>query len=107
MGGVVGWREAAEGASGEGLTEWVGVLGVAEWDKLRRYDVVITSYPTCASEYATEPKPKKAKGKGANSGDEGPAKKAGPVKKMGPLFGGEYYRIILDEAHQIKNRSTK
>ncbi len=66
--------------------------------------MVITSYPTCASEYAAEPKTKKAKGKGPA---DDPPKKAAPQKKLGPLFGGEYYRIILDEAHQIKNRTTQ
>jgi len=77
-------------------------LGRPEWDKLRRYDVVITSYPTCASEYAAEPKAKNCKGR-----EDDPPKKAAPFKKPGPLFGGDYYRIILDEAHQIKNRTTQ
>ncbi len=67
---------------------------------LRRYDVVITSYPTCASEFNPEPKAKKTQG-------QEPAKKPSRPRKKGPLFGGEYYRVILDEAHQIKNRSTK
>ncbi|KIW49098.1 hypothetical protein PV05_10809 [Exophiala xenobiotica] len=51
---------------------------------LRKYDVVITTYQTLSSEHA---------------GSEGSL-------KVG-CFGVHWYRIILDEAHSIKNRNAK
>ncbi|KAK5946092.1 hypothetical protein PMZ80_000231 [Knufia obscura] len=51
---------------------------------LRKYDVVITTYQTLTSEHVE------------NSGSEKTA-----------LFGVNWYRIILDEAHSIKNRNAK
>ncbi|KAI5477148.1 SNF2 family helicase/atpase [Pseudohyphozyma bogoriensis] len=81
--------------------------------KFRKWDVVITSYNTAASEWV-DPKPKKAKGKGkaklveeSDEDDEG----GGAVKTKGALFDvedeGGFYRIILDEAHTIKNRNSR
>ena len=52
--------------------------------ELKRYDVVITTYQTLSSEYE------------ASQGD----------LKVG-CFGLNWYRIILDEAHSIKNRNAK
>jgi len=51
---------------------------------LRNYDVVITTYQTLSSEHVE------------NSGSEKTA-----------LFGVNWYRIVLDEAHSIKNRNAK
>lgn len=51
---------------------------------LRNYDVVITTYQTLSSEHAD----------GASS-----------VKTA--LFGVKWYRVILDEAHSVKNRNAK
>ncbi|KAK5080835.1 hypothetical protein LTR70_009966 [Exophiala xenobiotica] len=51
---------------------------------LRKYDVVITTYQTLSSEHIE------------NSGREKTA-----------LFGVNWYRIVLDEAHSIKNRNAK
>lgn len=53
---------------------------------LDTYDVVITTYGTLTSESGTA-----SSDKGKNSG----------------LFGLHWYRIILDEAHTIKNRNAK
>ncbi|GAA5999550.1 DEAD/DEAH box helicase [Rhodotorula paludigena] len=92
-----------------------------EGRKLAKYDVVITSYQICASEWV-DPKPsKKGKGKGKkggnpadsdNDGDDDELTrlgKRGVRAEMGALFDLDhgFYRIILDEAHQIKGRSTK
>ncbi|KAJ9221032.1 hypothetical protein DTO169E5_1263 [Paecilomyces variotii] len=53
-------------------------------DDLKKYDVVITTYGTLSSEHASS-------GERAKSG----------------LFSVYWYRIILDEAHTIKNRNAK
>lgn len=65
----------------------------ADWHKLRKYDVVITSYNTCASEWP-DAKPKKGKGKGREGSAEPEELKPVAPKKSGPLFGGEFYRIM-------------
>ncbi|EON68641.1 hypothetical protein W97_07899 [Coniosporium apollinis CBS 100218] len=54
---------------------------------LQKYDVVITTYQILASEHAS-----------SSGDDDGP--------KIG-CFGVNWYRIILDEAHTIKNRNAK
>ncbi|GAA5825079.1 hypothetical protein JCM11251_006091 [Rhodosporidiobolus azoricus] len=75
--------------------------------KLSKYHVVITSYQTCSSEWV-DPKPKKGKGKKAAVSDDDVDDYLDD-KPCGALFDPDYpyYRIILDEAHQIKGRSTK
>lgn len=57
-------------------------------NELKKYDVVITTYQTLTSEHA-----------GSNM-----ALSNGP--RIG-CFGVHWYRIMLDEAHSIKNRSAK
>jgi SNF2 family DNA or RNA helicase len=57
------------------------------FDELKKYDVVITTYQIIASEHA-------------NSSDSDDGIKTG-------CFGVYWYRIILDEAHSIKNRNAK
>lgn len=54
-------------------------------DDLEKYDVVITTYGTLSSEYGAVDKSNKKSG----------------------LFSVYWYRIILDEAHTIKNRNAK
>lgn len=56
-------------------------------NELKKYDVVITTYQILASEHA-----------GSSDNDDGP--------KVG-CFGVHWYRVILDEAHSIKNRNAK
>lgn len=56
-------------------------------DELEKYDVVITTYGTLTSEH----------GAAANSNN----------KRGTGLFSVYWYRIILDEAHSIKNRNAK
>ncbi|CAK96995.1 uncharacterized protein An11g06990 [Aspergillus niger] len=54
-------------------------------DKLEDYDVVITTYGTLTSEHGAKDK----------------------NNKKSPIFSVYWYRIILDEAHTIKNRNAK
>ncbi|KAF2468517.1 uncharacterized protein BDR25DRAFT_344243 [Lindgomyces ingoldianus] len=57
------------------------------FDKLKGYDVVITTYQVLSSEHAS-------------CGD-------GPDGLKKGCFGVHWYRVILDEAHTIKNRNAK
>ncbi|QRV98846.1 SNF2 family amino-terminal protein [Ceratobasidium sp. AG-Ba] len=97
---------------------------------LEKADVVITSYQVVSSEHAAhlgghassaaEPKKKTAAAKkrvcyigrvgrfGLGCGGSAPAKKGGAKKaKPAALFGVKWWRIVLDEAQNIKNRTTK
>ncbi|GAA6028669.1 hypothetical protein JCM8097_007339 [Rhodosporidiobolus ruineniae] len=89
--------------------------------KLQKYEVVITSYDTCSSEWL-DPKGKKTgakgKGKGKAARSDSDDDEADDINSMlrssgkgsaGALFDEDYsfYRVILDEAHEIKNRTTK
>ncbi|WVO21837.1 uncharacterized protein IAS62_003157 [Cryptococcus decagattii] len=70
---------------------------------LKQYDVVLTTYGTLTSESASD-KPSKNKVKSVDGcKEEGDI----PVKKVGPLMKVKWYRVILDEAHQIRNKSTR
>ncbi|ORZ12900.1 SNF2 family N-terminal domain-domain-containing protein [Lobosporangium transversale] len=56
---------------------------------LRRYDVIITTITTLANEFGNkEPNPNKC-------------------RAIGTLFKGHFHRVIIDEAHVIKNKHTK
>ncbi|KAL8872248.1 MAG: hypothetical protein Q9174_002095, partial [Haloplaca sp. 1 TL-2023] len=57
------------------------------YEDLRKYDVVITTYQILVSEHGS-----------SSAREDGP--------KVG-CFGIHWYRIILDEAHTIKNRNAK
>ena len=87
---------------------------------------MITSYAIVASEYAAfqpkdESKPKKGSDSKTVSGSDSDSeadhfgrtleskKKLGTAngKKKDALFRVQWWRIVLDEAHNIKNRNTK
>ncbi|GAA5896750.1 hypothetical protein JCM6882_005026 [Rhodosporidiobolus microsporus] len=92
------------------------------------WDVVVTSYGTLCSDYKQsglaaaegkakkDPKAKEANGKvkGEDDDDDDGGKKkkkktsggGGGKKKLKGLFGVEWFRIVLDEAHLIKSRTT-
>ncbi|KAL8845496.1 MAG: hypothetical protein Q9176_000132 [Flavoplaca citrina] len=57
------------------------------YEDLRKYDIVITTYQILVSEHSS-----------SSERDDGP--------KVG-CFGLHWYRVILDEAHTIKNRNAK
>ncbi len=62
-------------------------------------DVVVTSYGTLASEFKKSPLNTSDKKKKDN-------KRPKTTKKDTGLFAVEWFRIVLDEAHSIKSRST-
>ncbi|PVH86410.1 hypothetical protein DL98DRAFT_13691 [Cadophora sp. DSE1049] len=73
------------------------------WDDLRLFDVVFTTYGTLGAEYKRLQKfYDKMKLDGISQLDQGEMKKKFPI--LGPK--STWYRIILDEAQCIKNKST-
>ncbi|KAL9057510.1 MAG: hypothetical protein Q9206_002319 [Seirophora lacunosa] len=74
----------------------------ASWEELRTYDVVLTTYGTLATEMKRRDAIREALRRNPNWR---PITKADRL----PLLGDEckWYRVILDEAQCIKNRSTK
>ncbi|KAG0204347.1 hypothetical protein BGX28_003702 [Mortierella sp. GBA30] len=58
-------------------------------EELRSYDVVITTSSTLVHDFGTQ-HPDRAK-----------------CKPIGALFKVQYHRVVLDEAHMIKNKNTK
>ncbi|KAI9649193.1 hypothetical protein NHQ30_001761 [Ciborinia camelliae] len=74
------------------------------WDELRQYDVVLTTYGTLGAEYTRLLKfEEDCKQKGIVDPDTKQMAKDFPF--LGPK--SRFYRVILDEAQCIKNKSTK
>ncbi|KAI1096610.1 DNA repair protein rad-5 [Rostrohypoxylon terebratum] len=94
------WQSEAENASKEGTLRSIVYYGTEKIDNLQALccedniasapDVVITSYGVVLSEFTQI------------------ASKHGPYKDLhNGLFSLDFFRIILDEAHTIKNRQSK
>ncbi|KAI9682189.1 MAG: hypothetical protein M1817_000243 [Caeruleum heppii] len=68
----------------------------ATWDRLKKFDVVLTTFGTLASEYRKRDVAQHREGESGESPNI-------------PLLGREskWYRVIIDEAQCIKNRNTK
>lgn len=84
-------------------------------NELGSYDVVITTYGIMASEWPVVKKKKKAtmKRNGALEAERGESEEEEEIedevdlrRRAGLMFKMEWHRIVLDEAHNIKNRST-
>ncbi|KIK68310.1 hypothetical protein GYMLUDRAFT_68180 [Collybiopsis luxurians FD-317 M1] len=117
------WADEIERiTSGLTVVKHQGTARTTDPKVLQRAHVVITTYDTLKSEYNTfSPEdPEKGKGKskkptanGDDSSSEGEDfgyKRKAPVKKAkakkDALFHIQWFRVILDEAHNIKNRTT-
>uniref|UniRef100_A0A060TI47 ARAD1D36102p n=1 Tax=Blastobotrys adeninivorans TaxID=409370 RepID=A0A060TI47_BLAAD len=61
--------------------------------ELEKYDVVLTTYAVVESVYRKE--------------TTGFRRKGGMVKEKSPLHATKFHRIVLDEAHNIKDRTSK
>ncbi|KAI9743819.1 MAG: hypothetical protein M1818_002553 [Claussenomyces sp. TS43310] len=74
----------------------------ASWDKLRTFDVVLTTYGTLGAEYGRLEA-------WAKSHKDNPTMIPSDESKMFPFLGksSKWYRVILDEAQCIKNKKTK
>lgn len=86
---VAQWEREAKEKTDCGLKVLVhhGPSRTTSTSVLKKYDVVITTFPTASSEYSAISK---------NSGD----------RSGSPLFRMRWLRVILDEAHNIKNHKT-
>lgn len=62
------------------------------WDEMSDYDVVLTSYGTLGSQYAS------------HFGNE---KTGARGRFNSPFYHGRFYRVILDEAHSVKSKITR
>ncbi|KAI0692705.1 SNF2 family N-terminal domain-containing protein [Cytidiella melzeri] len=126
---VTQWREEiAKMAVGLTVIEHHGPQRATDPLKLARAHVVVTSYNTVASEHAAymenpkdESKGKKSKKVESDSEEDSDSMddirkhlqkskqkpSARASKKKDALFRIKYWRIVLDEAHNIKNKTTK
>ncbi|KAG2749716.1 hypothetical protein P692DRAFT_20833145 [Suillus brevipes Sb2] len=113
--------EIAKMAVGLRVIEHHGQSRTTDPLKLKAAHVVVTSYSIVASEYATfappakdESKSKSKSKKAASQSDSDSdsdevvtKKKPARAKGKDALFRVKWFRIVLDEAHNIKNRNTK
>jgi SNF2 family DNA or RNA helicase len=74
------------------------------WDEIRNFDVVLTTYGTLGAEFRRLEKFLEKQKLDGHAHDYDQA----PMKKLFPLLGPKslFFRVILDEAQCIKNKST-
>lgn len=77
----------------------------ADFDRLRNFDVVLTTFGTMAQEYKLKEERMLAESK---QREQQQTQVKRPTREMFSLLGQKsmWYRVILDEAQCIKNRST-
>lgn len=89
------WKNEIEAHTHEGQLKVLlfhGANRETEIDELMKYDVILTSYSVLESVYRKE--------------RYGFRRKNGVVKQKSPLHALPFYRVILDEAHNIKDRTS-
>ncbi|EIW82150.1 hypothetical protein CONPUDRAFT_122767 [Coniophora puteana RWD-64-598 SS2] len=87
------WRnEIAAHTEGMNVLVWYGSTRMTDPKELKKYDVVLTTYAVLESVFRKQQSGFKRKGM--------------IVKERSPLHSMKWNRIILDEAHNIKERAT-
>lgn len=90
---VVQWKNEIESyTDGMKVLLWHGASRTKNVTELKKYDVVMTSYSVMESAFRIQ--------------QYGRQRKGTKVKEASPLHTIKWHRIILDEAHNIKERST-
>ncbi|KAG6375020.1 hypothetical protein JVT61DRAFT_3799 [Boletus reticuloceps] len=90
---IMQWRnEINAHTEGMNVLVWHGASRIVNPKELKRYDVVLTSYAVVESCFRKQ--------------ESGFKRKGHIVKEASPLHRIKWNRIVLDEAHNIKERST-
>lgn len=89
------WKNEIEAHTDEGKFKVLlfhGANRSSDMKELSKYDIILTSYSVLESVYRKE--------------RYGFKRKDGVVKQKSPLHAIKFYRVILDEAHNIKDRTS-
>lgn len=89
------WKNEIEKHTKEGLLKVLlfhGANRSTDVEELAKYDVILTSFSVLESVFRKQ--------------NYGFKRKSGLVKEKSPLHSLEFYRVILDEAHNIKDRTS-
>lgn len=90
---VVQWKNEIEAyTDGMKVLLWHGASRTKHKEDLKKYDVVLTSYAVMESAFRIQ--------------TYGRQKKGQKIKEPSPIHSLKWHRIILDEAHSIKERQT-
>jgi SNF2 family DNA or RNA helicase len=100
------------------VIEHHGTSRTSDSEMLKRAHVVLTTYDVVKSEYglyetkAKDESQAKLKKKSSDDSDSDDILPSRPVKASGrklktALFGVKWWRVVLDEGHNIKNKTTK
>ncbi|TIA73996.1 hypothetical protein E3P92_01431 [Wallemia ichthyophaga] len=90
---VVQWKNEIESyTDGMNVLLWHGASRTKNIADLKKYDVVMTSYSVMESAFRIQ--------------QYGRQRKGSKIKEPSPLHAINWHRIILDEAHNIKERSS-
>lgn len=75
---------------------------------LKKFDIILTTFGTLSAESGlkTKNQRKQARDRRREQGSDYESEDEVPNKK-GPLFRTKWFRVTIDEAHQIRNRQTK
>ncbi|KAK4687537.1 hypothetical protein P7C73_g2588, partial [Tremellales sp. Uapishka_1] len=104
------WRAEIEGRTTEGAFKvmiYHGSNRTRSTNELKRHDVVLTTYGVLSGEYPKEMKEKRRKKRNQTDSEDDEPKPEVVIRKKGPLFKMKWYRVILDEAHTIRNKNTQ
>ncbi|KAI0299763.1 SNF2 family N-terminal domain-containing protein [Multifurca ochricompacta] len=90
---IIQWRNEIEShTTGMNVLVWHGASRMTDPKELKKYDVVLTTYAVLESCFRKQ--------------QTGFKRKATIIKEKSPLHAVEWERIVLDEAHNIKERAT-
>ncbi|EPQ59717.1 hypothetical protein GLOTRDRAFT_71378 [Gloeophyllum trabeum ATCC 11539] len=90
---IIQWKnEIEKHAEGMSVLVWHGANRESSIDQLKKHNVVLTTYSVLESSFRKQ--------------ESGFKRKGQIVKEKSPLHAIKWHRIVLDEAHNIKERAT-